>query len=113
MAPVRYGRRNKFGAIRTTIDGQTFDSKHEAGRWMQLRLLQAAGRIQGLTRQTRYPLVVNGVEVTSYKPDFEYVATATGEAIVEDAKSSPTRTRDYLIRKKLMRAIHQIEITEV
>ena len=106
-------RGNKFNAKRTTIDGITFASQHEARRYQALRHMERAGVIQGLELQTRYPLVVNGVPVTSYRPDFQYVVSRTGEVITEDAKSGPTRTRDYIIRKKLMRAIHQIEITEV
>ena len=106
-------RPNKFGAVKTTVDGERFDSKHEAARWRELVLLQRAGEIQCLERQVRYLLVVNGVQVTSYRPDFCYVVTATGEAITEDAKAGPTKTEAYLIRRKLMQALHSIVITEV
>ena len=113
MAPVRYGRRNKYGAKRTTVDGIAFASQHEARRYQVLAAMARAGVIQRLELQPRYPLVVNGVPVSSYRADFVYVVSRTGEVITEDAKAGPTRTRDYIIRKKLMRAIHQIEIMEV
>ena len=33
--------------------------------------------------------------------------------VVEDVKGRPTRTTAYLLRAKLMRALHGIEITEI
>lgn len=111
--PARRVRGNKYGAKRTTVDGLTFDSQHEARRWTHLRLMVIAGLIQNLERQVRYPLVVNGVEVTSYRVDFQYVVSATGEIVIEDAKAKPTRTEAYVIRKKLMRACYSAVITEV
>lgn len=33
--------------------------------------------------------------------------------VVEDVKSKPTRTREYLIKRKLMKERHGIDITEV
>lgn len=106
-------RRNKYGAVRTTVEGITFASKHEARRYVQLRHLERAGIIQDLRCQARYAFVVNGLEVGSYRPDFEYVICETGEVITEDAKAGPTRTEAYRLRKKLMVACHAIVVTEV
>ena len=44
---------NKFGAKRTTIDGITFDSKLEADRYIQLKLLEKAGKITVFSRKNK------------------------------------------------------------
>lgn len=107
-------RRNKFGAVKQTIDGFTFDSQIEARRYGQLKMLQAAGEISHLRVHGEFPkfkLVVNGVKISEYAPDFMY-CDESGAVICEDVKGRPTRTRDYIIRKKLMLALHGIEIIE-
>jgi hypothetical protein len=104
--------RNKYHAETVTVDGITFRSKIEARRYRDLRLRECAGEISGLEYEPEsYPLVVNGVKVTSYRPDFRYVDD--GVLIVEDVKSTATaRARDWPIRKKLMLAIHGITVRE-
>ena len=65
-------RRNKYGAKRTTVDGITFDSKHEAERWGELCIMQRAGLIFDLKRQVPFDLVVGGVHICKYVADFVY-----------------------------------------
>jgi Protein of unknown function (DUF1064) len=102
---------NKYRAIKTVVDGIRFDSKREARRWVELRLLERAGQISGLHHQIRFDLVVNGVRIGRYTADFQY--RENGELVVEDVKSPATKkARDYVLRKKLMLAIHGIEIRE-
>ena len=43
----------------------------------------------------------------------DFVYTKDGEMIVEDTKSPVTRTKDYIIKRKLMRYIHGIAISEI
>jgi len=103
--------RNKYGAIKTIVDGIEFPSKREAARYRELRILVKAGQIQDLRMQVKYPLVVNGVKIGRYTSDFEY--EENGCHVVEDVKSPATKkARDYALRKKLMLAIHGIEIKE-
>lgn len=102
---------NKYNARRSVTDGISFDSKAEQSRYCELKVRQAAGEISGLEVHPQYRLEVNGVLVTSYKPDFRY--TENGMLVVEDVKSKPTRTRDYVIRKKLMKALFGIDIREI
>ena len=45
--------------------------------------------------------MVNGKKIGRYTADFRYV-DSTGVAIVEDVKSKVTRTRDYMLRKKIL-----------
>lgn len=104
--------RSKFRAIKTEVDGITFDSKKEAERYAMLRLRELAGEIQDLKLQPRFPLVVNGVKVCTYVADFEYAER--GARVVEDVKSAGTKTRAYRIKRKLLAALQpEIEVREV
>ena len=47
----------------------------------------------------------------TYVADFVYTDAETGENIVEDAKG--VRTKDYIIKRKLMLAVHSIKVKEV
>jgi hypothetical protein len=48
-----------------------------------------------------------------FTADFRYVDSGTGEVVVEDTKSGPTKTEAYRLRKRLVEAIHGVRITEV
>jgi hypothetical protein len=54
---------------------------------------------------------VNNQVICTYTADFRY--EESGEAIVEDVKSRPTMTQVYRLKKKLMKAIYDIDIKEV
>lgn len=112
-------RRSKYGAQKTEFDGLVFDSKHEAMRWRELALLQRSGEIADLQRQVKYILIPAQVDedgkvaerAVSYVADFVYSDVRSGETVVEDAKGM--HTRDYIIKRKLMRYVHGIKIREV
>lgn len=102
---------NKYRAKRTEVDGIMFDSKREAARYQDLKVRERGGLINDLRLQVSYPLVVNGVKIAIYRSDFEY--TEDGQRVVEDTKSDFTRKLLwYRMKKKLMLAIHGIEIRE-
>jgi len=117
---------NKHGAKKAIVDGIKFDSKKESRRYGVLKLLQRAGEISDLQMQVKYPLVVKRWEVNgemvevglngqaymrSYVADFVY--TEKGRTVVEDVKSSHTKTlRPYKIKKLLMKKVYNIEIHE-
>ena len=48
-----------------------------------------------------FPLLVNGIKIGRYTADFKY-KNADGEEVVEDVKSKITKTRDYMLRKKIL-----------
>lgn len=121
----------KYHSKKTTVDGITFDSKHEAYRYCELDLLLKAGKIKDLELQkefelipAQYEFVENGVDrkgqpkrkkvcverAVRYKADFCYY-TEDGTYIVEDVKGF--RTKDYAIKRKLMLLVHGIKIREV
>ena len=106
-------RKNKYGNVKTVVDGITFDSKLEARRWRQLKFMEFAGEISNLERQVVFPLVINDVKVASMRPDFVY-SNKSGVKVIEDAKSVITAKNPvYRLKKKLIKAIYDIDIIEI
>jgi len=91
---------NKYRAVKTTIDGITFDSKKEAGRYVDLSNLQKAGYITNLRLQPEFPLMVNGTKIGKYVADFSYLRN--GVRVIEDVKSKATMTPVYRLKKKIL-----------
>jgi len=102
-------RRNKYNARKTEIDGIVFDSIRESRRYSDLKLRQFAGEISHLEIHPAWDLDVNNVHIGKYTADFIYIEN--GKAVIEDSKG--VKTRDYILRKKLMKALYGIEIVEV
>lgn len=110
--------RQKYGNIKTEVDGVKFDSKAEARRWLDLRLLERAREIRDLKRQVVYELVPacdrpsGGHErAINYIADFTYVEVKTGRLVVEDVKGASPDV--WVIKRKLMLWRHGIEVVEV
>jgi hypothetical protein len=101
----------KYHNQKTLLQGIQFDSRKEAARYQELMLLERAKVICHLELQPRYNLIVNGCKLGFYKADFRYEVSATGEEIVEDVKG--VRTAVYCLKKKLVKALYGVEITEV
>lgn len=108
--------RRKYGNRKVTRDGHMFDSRREADRYTELMLLARAGKISALRLQPEYELIpaqrVDGKVVeraVKYRADFAYIEA--GRDVVEDAKGM--RTRDYIIKRKLMLWRHGIIVREV
>ena len=93
--------------------GIKFDSVGEAARYRELLLMIHAGVISGIELKPRFDLVVNGLTICQYEADFSYFDREKRQRVVEDFKSEPTMTRTYRIKKKLMKALHGIDIVEV
>lgn len=98
----------KYRAVQTVVDGKKFASKKEARRYKELKLLTRAGEIAGLRCQVTFTLVVNDVHICKYIADFVYFEN--GKKIVEDTKGF--LTKEYKLKRKLMKAVHGIEIRE-
>ncbi len=125
----------KYRNKKVTVDGIVFDSKHEANRYCELKLLQEAGEISELELQKEFELIPSQWETIEtgeyykrgpkkgqpkqkekciersvvYKADFAYIKD--GRLIVEDAKG--VRTKDYTIKRKLLLWRYGIKIREV
>lgn len=89
---------NKYNAIKTTVDGITFDSKAEARRYGELKLLKMAGEIAWFNRQPSFLLPGD----IRYRPDF-IVADKNG-VWLEDVKGMETQV--FKIKKKQMAACY-------
>ena len=105
--------RNKYHASKTELDGIRFDSRKEAARYSELKLLERAGAIRDLQLQVPFELIPKqeGERACTYVADFVYTDTRTGRQVVEDAKGM--RTDVYKIKRKLMLWRHGIRISEV
>lgn len=101
-------RRNKYGAVRTQVDGITFHSKKEAKRYEVLRDMLRDGLISDLRLQKSYQITIDGNKICRYIADFVYVKD--NQVIVEDVKGKLTDV--YKLKKKLMKACLNIDIYE-
>lgn len=102
----------KYHNTKAEYKGMIFDSKRELKRYQELELLEKAYVISGLQRQVSFELVpkCGSNRAAHYLADFLYT-DEHGERVVEDAKGM--RTRDYILKKKLMLWRHGIEVKEV
>ena len=126
---AKYGNKKTF-----TSDGILHDSRKEALRWTQLLILEKAGLISCLKRQVEFLLIPDQREPSTevyqkgekkgmpkkgkllerkvvYVADFVYYDNRTNEKVVEDTKG--VKTKDYIIKRKLMLYIHNIKIKEI
>lgn len=106
----------KYHAKKTELDGITFDSRKEADRYAELKLLERSGAIHNLRRQVRYELIPaqkkDGKTIERachYIADFVYEENR--KTVVEDVKGF--RTKEYVLKRKLMLQVHGIEVREV
>ena len=110
---------SKYGAKKTTFQGRTFDSQKEAQRYAELRLLCMGKQISGLECQVKFELIPAQKDesgkvierAVSYIADFVYTDLKTGEQVVEDTKGM--KTKEYIIKRKLMLHKYGIRIREV
>lgn len=102
-------KRPKYNNIKTEVDGVLFDSKKEARRYCELKILVKSGQISGLELQPRFECVVNGKKVCRYIADFAYIQG--GAMVYEDVKGM--KTPIYRLKKKLVEALHGVVIVEI
>ena len=121
---------NKYGNRKATINNMVFDSRKEARRYSELLLLQKAGQISDLQTQVPFELIPAQYETIErygkkgqrlkdgkrciekaviYRADFVY--NENGQTVVEDTKGF--KTKDYILKRKMMLYIHGIRIKEV
>lgn len=98
--------------------GIRFDSQKEARRYDELMVMLRAGIISDLRLQPQFTLQESYITETGeriravrYTADFSY--KFGGKRVVEDVKSTPTRTKEYLRNKKFMRSKFGIDIQEI
>lgn len=121
---------NKYGNKVTYLDGYKFDSRKEANHYLRLKVDLHDGKISNLRLQVPYELVPAIYEdeikhlktkdkvirrcvqrAIVYVADFVYEDNTTGKTVVVDVKGK--KTKEYILKKKLMRALSGISIVEV
>ncbi len=118
---------SKYHSKKIKVNGDTYDSRKEYRRFCELSLLQRAGAITDLKRQVEFELIPaqrepdtvgvrGGVKkgktielAVKYVADFVY--KENGKLVVEDTKGF--KTKDYIIKRKLMLWVHGIRIKEI
>ena len=122
---MSYPYSQKYGNKKVLVDGISFDSKREAHRYTELKMMVRSGEISDLELQKEYELIPSQYEKTSgqkgkpkclersvkYIADFVYKDNRTGECVVEDTKG--VRTPEYIIKRKLLLYIYGIRIKEI
>jgi len=99
-------KQQKYRSQCVLIDGIRFDSKREANYYSQLKLAESSGELLYFLRQVPIDLSA-GVK---YRVDFlEFWRDGTVRYV--DVKGF--RTKEYLIKKKLIEANYPIKIIEV
>jgi hypothetical protein len=98
----------KYHNTKTVADGIKFDSKLEAERYAQLKILERAGVIRALELQPSFELLPsfrkNGKtwRKTVYKADFRYILAEGDRIIIEDVKGSTAVITDvFRLKQKL------------
>lgn len=125
----RYFSGRKYGNHKLEFEDGSFDSMKEYRRYLDLVFLQECGKITDLKRQVKYLLLPaqrepdiigprGGVKKgkliekeVSYYADFVYKLSDTGTTIVEDTKGF--RTKEYILKRKMMLYFHGIRINEI
>lgn len=127
-------KKRKYGNTKCTYDGMVFDSKAEMMRYKQLKALEEAGEIKWLACQVKFMLMPAQYEQSNevykkgprkgqkkrgkliekecaYYADFVYYESNSNKMLVEDVKGK--KTKEYIIKRKLMYWLYGIRIKEV
>lgn len=98
----------KYHNTKTVLNGIKFDSKLEAERYAQLKILERAGVIRALELQPSFDLLPsfrkNGKtwRKTVYIADFRYILAKDDRIIIEDVKGSTAVITDVFRLKQKM-----------
>lgn len=133
---LKAGAAMKYGNKKVVVDGIQFDSKKEAQRYCELKLMQRAGVISELQLQKDFELIPAQYESFErygkkgqrlrdgrrlvekscvYKADFVYMKD--GQMVVEDVKGyrdpQSAGYAKFVIKRKLMLHLKGIRIIEI
>lgn len=103
-------RGNKYGAVKTVVDGITFDSKAEARRYQELKLLHKVGKITSLHIHPVFPIPngeLEGVKghICNVELDFQYFRD---DWVFEDVKGRDNALSR--LKRKLVEAFYGIKV---
>lgn len=108
---------NKYKNQKVVVDNIRFDSLKESNRYFELKTLERLGVISDLKLQVPFlliPTIKNSdgkvlEKAVYYKADFVY--KKSNKTVVEDVKG--IKTKEYILKRKLMLYIHKIKIVEI
>lgn len=121
---------NKYKNKKIVVNGIMFDSKKEMRTYMHLKMQEERREISELKTQVKFVLIPAQYKTTghtktgkpikkcverevAYYADFTY-RDERGRLHVVDVKSAITRKNPaYVIKRKLLRQVHGIELEEV
>jgi hypothetical protein len=102
--------KSKYKNIKTVVDGIKFDSKKEANRYSELKMLEKAGIIEELELQPSF-IICNRVKwngrtwgTRKYKADFKYYDNTFKRMTVEDTKG--TITPLYSLKRQIFLSLY-------
>ena len=101
--------RNKYRAKPVRTEEGFFASQKEYRDWQHLKLREKAGELSHLQRQVSFPLTINNQLICTYKADAVWFEA--GRRVVADSKGVKTET--YRLKKKLLKALLNIDILEM
>ncbi|MGN1269370.1 MAG: DUF1064 domain-containing protein [Clostridia bacterium] len=94
---------NKYRNKKVIVDGIKFDSIKEKNRYIELKLLEKAGKIKNLQLQPKFLLQESFKKNGKIYRKIEYIAdfmyTENDKTIVEDIKGM--ETKEFKIKRKL------------
>lgn len=108
---------SKYRNEKTVVDGIKFDSKKEANRYAELKVLERVGAITNLRLQVPFLLIPTLKDekgkvlerAVYYKADFVYLKGK--QTVVEDVKGK--KTKEYILKRKIMLLKYKIKIKEI
>ncbi len=101
---------NKYHAKRVQVDNIWFDSKREAARYAELKLMIKAGHISSLEVHPVFPIDYDWKHICDVELDFGYIDTKTHKKVFEDVKSSATDNPLSKLKRKLVEAVYSITV---
>lgn len=109
---------NKYKNKKIVIDGIEFDSRLEANRYCQLKILERAREIKDLRRQVEFIIQPSykknnkTIRAIKYIADFVYYDVKKKKTIIEDTKGFKNEV--YRIKKKIFEYKYpELEIVEI
>ena len=120
---------SKYRNHKCEYKGEIFDSKQEIARYIELNLLEKAGKIKNIRRQVKFELLPagNGERAVTYTADFVYDLTKAPTpqkvdkyniayfpimtTVVEDVKSVATaKCKEYICKRKMFKHFYKNKI---
>lgn len=99
--------KQKYNNTKTEVDGIKFDSKKEANRFLELKMLEKTGVIKNLERQKRFLVVPKTKDENAVYYVADFVYEQDEKKICEDVKSEATRKdKTYIIKRKLFKYLY-------